>query len=106
MDHYKISQVCLFLEDIQNSRKYHLAYVNWFIKYNVSDKETGMCIVDRSQKYNVIGVEAIVQSIHLQTLFEEQDSAIKAHSLNWNVYSFDTYVVNKYIDRANWEMLY
>ena len=106
MDCYKISQVCLFLEVIQNSRKYYLAYVNWFIKCKVSDKETGMCIIDQSQKYNVIGVEAIVQSVHLQPLFEEWDSAIKAYSLNWNVYLFDTYIVNKYIDRASWEMLY
>ena len=106
MDCYKISQVCLFLEVIQNSRKYHLAYVNWFIKRKVSDKETGICIIDQSQKYNVIGVEAIVQSVHLQPLFEERDSAIKAYSLNWNVYLFDTYIVNKYIDRASWEMLY
>ena len=60
MDHYKIRQLCLFLEVIQNSRKYHLAYVNWFLKHKVSDKETGMYIIDQSQKYNVIGVEAIV----------------------------------------------
>ena len=65
-----------------------------------------MCIVDQSQKYNVIGVEAIVQSVHLQPLFEGPNSAIKAYSWNWNVYSFDTCVVNKYIDRASWEMFY
>ena len=106
MDHYKIGQLCLFLEVIENSRKYHLAYVNWFIKCKVSDKETCMCIVDQSHKYNVIGVEAIVQSVHLQPLFKEQEYAIKANSCNWSVYSFDTYVVNKYIDRASWEMFY
>ena len=76
------------------------------MKRKVRDKETGMCIIDQSQKYNIIGVEAIVQSIHLQPLFEEWNSAIKARSCNWNFYSFDTYVVNKFSDRASWEMFY
>ena len=65
-----------------------------------------MYIVDHSQKYNVIGVAAIVQSIHLQPLFDKRNSAIKARSQNKNVYSFGTYVVNKYLDRASWEMFY
>ena len=86
IDCYKVGQVCLFLEVIQNSTKYHLAYINWFMKHKVRVKETGMCMVDKSQKYNIIGVEAIVQSVHLQPLFEEQDSAIKACSWGWNVY--------------------
>ena len=106
IDHYKLGQVCLFLEVIQNGERWHLAYVNWFLKCKRRDKETGMCIVDRSHKYNIIGITAIVQSVHLQPLFEEQNSAIQARSQDWDVYSFDAYVINKYSDRASWEMFY
>src|ERR1035438_6093933 len=46
IDHYKIGQVCLFLEVIQNGERWHLAYVNWFLKRKRRDKEMGTCIVD------------------------------------------------------------
>ena len=106
MDRYKVGQICLFLKIVQNGEKYQLAYVNWFEKRKKKDEETGMFIVDCSKKFNIIDVMAIVQSIHLQPLFHKRDSAIQAHSRNWNVYSFDTYLVNKYSDRDIWEMLY
>jgi hypothetical protein len=106
IDCYKIGQALLFLETNQDKKKYYLAYVNWFARRKNVDHETGMHIVERTKKFNVIDISEIMRLVHLQPLFEERDAAIKARSKNWNVYSFDKYLVNKYSDRAIWEILY
>ena len=57
------------------------------------DAETGMWVVDCTNDYNVIPVQKIVCNVHLIPFFESPLS-ITHHPVD--VYSFDSYIVNKY----------
>jgi len=70
------------------------------------DPETQMFVAERSEEFNVVSVDAIIRAVHMQPLFEEQDSARKVLANKLDVYSFHSYLVNKYADRVSWEELY
>ena len=67
------------------------------------DPETQMAVAVRSGQFNIVSVNAIVRAVHMQPLFVERDSARKAYANKLDVYSFNSYLVNKYVDRGSWE---
>jgi len=70
------------------------------------DLETNMAVAIRSGEFNVVSVNAIIRSVHMQPLFVECDSARQALMNNRDAYSFDSYFVNKFADRGSWEELF
>jgi hypothetical protein len=70
------------------------------------DPETGMAVAVRSGQFNIVSIDAIVRAVHMQPLFEDCNSAQKAMAYKLDVYSFDSYLVNKFADRISWEDLY
>jgi len=106
LDEFKIGQIHLLFTIEQGGTIHHLAYIQWFEISNQRDPDTQMSIATRTQKFNVIGIDAIVRNIHLIPFFESQNSARTAQYLQKNIYSFDKYLVNHYSDREAWEMFY
>lgn len=119
MDKYLFAQVRLLFEIQQNNIIYKLAYLEWYnitdvpeisvdgkIKMVSRDPETQMAVAVRSREFNVVSVDAIKRAIHMQPLFVECDSARKMLANKQDVYSFDSYLVNKYVDRISWEELF
>jgi hypothetical protein len=118
IDKYLFGQVRLLFEMTQNDKQHHLAYLEW---YNITDvpgdperggmtfprdPETKMAVAMRSGKFNIVSVKAIIRAVHMQPFFTERDSARKALQSGLDVYSFDSYVVNKFADRLSWEELF
>jgi len=64
-----------------------------------------MNIASRSQKYNVIGVNAITRNIHMIPFFEARNSA-STTKREQDVYSYEKYLVNHCSDREAWEIFY
>ena len=123
IDWYLFGQVHLLFELKQNEDIYHLAYLEWYDITDVPDEvseaqagsrgkmvprdpETNMAVAIKSGEFNVVSVNAIVQSVHMQPLFMECDSAHQSLMNKKNEYSFDSYLVNKFADRGSWEELF
>jgi len=116
LDRYLIAQVHLMFKIHQNGVLYQLAYLEWFNIEDIVDSvtkkkvprdlETGMAVAVRSGHFNVVSVDAIIRTVHMQPLFEDCDSARKSLANGLNVYSFRSYLVNKYADRVSWEELF
>lgn len=70
------------------------------------DPETRMAVAVRSGRFNVVSVNSIVRAVHMQPLFEDHDSAQRLLAAKSDVYSVDTYLVNKYVDRLSWEEIF
>ena len=70
------------------------------------DPETQMAVAVRSGQFNVVSVNAIIRAVHMQPLFQEYDSARKLLAAHSDVYSLNSYLVNKYADRVSWEELF
>jgi len=127
IDRYLFGQARLLFELQQNEDIYHLAYLEWYDITDVPsieaqadsdgslrrtqkmvprDPETNMAVAIRSGEFNVVSVNAIIRSVHMQPLFMERDSARQALMNNRDAYSFDSYFVNKFADRGSWEELF
>ena len=116
IDKYLFAQVHLLFKIEQDRQVHRLAYLEWYnivdivdpsTKNMVSrDYETGMAVAMRTGQFNVVSVDAIVRTVHMQPFFEECDSARKNLAGGLNVYSFHSYLVNKYVDRVSWEELF
>jgi len=117
IDKYLFAQVRLLFEIVQDNRIHRLAYLEWYNIVDVPevfnssrkvprDPETGMAVAVRSGQFNIVSVDAIVRAVHMQPLFEDCNSAQKAMACKLDVYSFDSYLVNKFADRISWEDLY
>ena len=119
IDKYIFAQVHLLFK-INHNNVHHLAYLEW---YNITDvpehpelegktkmvprdPETQMAVAVRSGQFNVVSVNAIIRAVYMQPLFQERDSAQKLLEANLHVYSFHSYLVNKYVDRVSWEELF
>jgi hypothetical protein len=94
------------LFQIQDDHAHHLAYVEWYDVADQRDQETFMSVVRRSGRYNVVSIHAIVRGVHLMPFFDSRNAAQKALESNKNVYEFEKYVINKYVDRTSWEEIY
>jgi hypothetical protein len=116
MDKYLFAQVRMLFEITHNHKVHQLAFLEW---YNITDipvpgqsiaaardPETKMAIAVRSKQFNIVSVNAIIRTVHMQPLFLECDSAQKLLAGNLDVYSLDSYIVNKYADRVSWEELF
>jgi hypothetical protein len=120
IDKYLFAQVRVLFKINHELKVHHLAYLEWYsitdvpedpevsgrIKMVPRDPGTQMAVAVRSNKFNVVSVDAIIRAIHMQPLFEECDSAQKLLADNLDVYSLDLYLVNKYADRISWEELF
>src|SRR3954470_285411 len=119
LDKYLFAQVRILFETTHKEKVHQLAYLEWYnitdvpevlvpgkIKMVARDPETQMAIAVRSYQFNVVSVNAIIRAVHMQPLFQEHDSARKHLAANLDMYSFDSYLVNKYADRISWEGLY
>ena len=119
LDKYLFAQVRILFETTHKEKVYQLAYLEWYnitdvpevsvpgkIKMVARDLETQMAIAVWSNQFNVVSVNAIIWAVHMQPLFQEHDSARKHLAANLDMFSFDSYLVNKYADRISWEELY
>ena len=119
IDKYLFAQVRALFEITHNEKVHQLAYLEW---YNITDvpeasvpektkmvsrdPETQMAVAIRSGEFNVVSVNAIIRAVHMQPLFQDCDSARKLLAGNLDVYSLNSYLVNKYVDRVSWEELF
>jgi hypothetical protein len=120
IDKYLFAQVHVLFEIKHENSIHHLAYLEWFDITDVAedpkvlgkitmvtrDPETQMAVAVRSGKFNVVSVNAIIRTVHMQPLFPEQDSAQNLLKANLDVYSFHSYLVNKYVDRISWDEIF
>ena len=121
IDKYLFAQVRLLFKIKQENKIHQLAYLEWYNITDVSeipesprtrakmaarDPETQMAVAVRSGKFNVVSVNAIVRQVHMQPLFEERNSARKKLTEKLDVYSFDSYLINKFADQMSWEELF
>jgi hypothetical protein len=122
IDKYLFAQVRVLFEITQNEKVHQLAYLEWYkitdvpeapvskkvkkVKMVTRDPETQMAVAVRSGQFNVVSVNAIIRAVHMQPLFQEHNSAQKHLAANLDMYSFDSYLVNKYADRVSWEELF
>ena len=116
IDKYLFAQVRLFFKIQQDDKVHQLAYVEWFNIVDVDDPrtkkkiprdlETGMAVAEWTGQFNVVSVDAIVRTVHMQPLFEECDSARKSSASKLDVCSIQSYLVNKYADYISWEELF
>jgi hypothetical protein len=73
-----------------------LAYLQYY-QYLHQDDDTGMLIVQRTDKYEVISVGSIARNVHMIPLFDSCTTATDSHL---DVYSYSIYLVNHFSDRA------
>jgi hypothetical protein len=120
IDKYLFAQVQVLFKIKQGTTVHDLAYLEWYnitdvpedpevsgrIKMVARDPETQMAVAVQSGQFNVMSVNAIIRIVHMQPLFEEHDSAQKLIAANLDVYSFDSYLINKYADRLSWDELF
>ena len=118
IDKYLFAQVLLLFAIEQNNEVYRLAYLEWYNITDISeisegkvqmvawDSETHIATAIWSRKFNVVSVNAIIRAVHMQPLFQDHDSAQKMLENKLDAYSFDRYLVNKYVDRVSWEELF
>lgn len=121
IDRYLFAQLRLLFGIKHHEQTHHLAYLEWYditdvpglpeadgrIKMVARDPETQMAVAVKSGRFNIVPVNAIIRAVHMQPLFAERDSARRASSADkLDVYSFDSYLVNRFADRVSWEELY
>jgi hypothetical protein len=73
-----------------------LAYLQYF-QCLKRDTETGMWIAERTDKYEVLPVSALVRNVHFVPFFDS--STTHADNPFDNVYSYDMYLVNCFSDK-------
>src|ERR1043165_6709719 len=71
---YKFGQLQLLFGIKQHGCRHHLAYVEWFDLAGHQDPDTQMFVAKRSNKFNVISVDAIIRNAHLIPFFEATNS--------------------------------
>ena len=94
IDRYLFTQVRLLCEFKRNEQIHHLAYVEWYdivdvpgtkdangrTKMVARDPETQMAVVARSGRF--------IRAVHMQSLFDDRDSARKGFADKLDGYSF------------------
>ena len=76
----------------------HLAYLQYFQRMKERDPETGMWIVQRTEKYEILPVSSIVRNVHMIPFFDSPTMLTNNPGFE-DGYSFNLYLVNSYSDR-------
>jgi hypothetical protein len=65
------------------------------------DCETAIAITIWTGQFNIVSIDEIIHIVYMQPLFEKCDSVRKNLVGGLNVYSFYSYLVNKYTDHIS-----
>ena len=98
MANRKVARIhCLFRLNVYPDRKF--AYVQWFTCSNIPEVHSGMFVVSKSQRYEVIQLNCIERGIHLIPQFPRNIGATKRLPAGQTALDYyNTFVINNHID--------
>ena len=111
MDDLMVARVLLFFSIHHGRKEFQCALVNWFLREEERDPDTGMWIVfperdeDTSELLlEVITIDSIVRGAHLLPVFTESRVPPRFHYLD-SLDQYDRFFINHYIDHHAHELV-
>jgi hypothetical protein len=95
---FSFAQLRLLFQYKHKGDIHNLAYIQHFKVLSRRDQDTGMWILERTELFEVISVNAIIHNVHLIPFFDAMSGKDTLEAKK-DVYSFQKYVLNHYSDR-------
>ena len=98
---YRICQLQLiFKYHHDHEEDYCLFYVKyfWYTNLKKCDAEIGMWVVEKTDNYEVVPVSSVMCYVYLVPFFDTWSSLSSQGNQDWDVYSFQHYLINCYSD--------
>ena len=98
MANRKVARIhCLFRLNVYPDRTF--AYVQWFTCSNIPEVDSGMFVISKCQRYEVIQLNCIERAIHLIPQFPRSIGATKRLPAGQTALDYyNTFVINNHID--------